>query len=134
MGNSYITHANWPVNSAKPYFIKASRCLLEKFPELIHGITATAPGFYGPQGRALRLIPAIEDLHDKMETFSYKKNKICNFEMETSALYYLGQTLGHNTLTICAIIGNRLTKKYSDDYKRTIEKMINLVLNRICQQ
>ena len=132
MANAYTVHANWPVNLATPYFIKASECLLEKFPELAHGITATAPGFYGPQGRALRLTPAISDLHEKMETFNYKENRITNFEMETSALYYLGQTLGHNTLTICAVIGNRLTKEYSKDYKKTVEQMIDLVLHRIC--
>jgi uridine phosphorylase len=132
MINAYAIHANWPVNLATPYFIKASECLLEKFPELAHGITATAPGFYGPQGRILRLTPAINDLHEKMETFCYKEKKICNFEMETSALYYLGQTLGHNTLTICAVIGNRLTKEYSKDYKKTVEQMIDLVLHRIC--
>ena len=132
MANAYAIHANWPVNLATPYFIKSSECLLEKFPELAHGITATAPGFYGPQGRSLRLTPAISDLHEKMETFRYKDKKICNFEMETSALYYLGQTLGHNTLTICAVIGNRLTKEYSKDYKKTVEQMIDLVLKRIC--
>jgi len=132
MANAYTVHANWSINLATPYFIKASECLLERFPELAHGITATAPGFYGPQGRALRLTPAISNLHKKMETFRNKETKICNFEMETSALYYLGQTLGHNTLTICAIIGNRLTKEYSKDYKKTVEKMIDLVLKRIC--
>ena len=132
MENAYTIHANWPVNLATPYFIKASECLLVKFPDLAHGITATAPGFYGPQGRTLRLTPAISDLHEKTETFRYKEKKICNFEMETSALYYLGQTLGHNTLTICAVIGNRLTKEYSKDYKKTVEKMIDLVLSRIC--
>ena len=132
MENAYIIHANWPVNLATPYFIKASECLLARFPELAHGITATAPGFYGPQGRTLRLTPVISNLHEKMETFRYKDKKICNFEMETSALYYLGQTLGHNTLTICSIIGNRLTKEYSKDYKKTVEKMIDLVLHRIC--
>ena len=67
-----------------------------------------------------------------MESFNYKGEKISNFEMETSALYYLGQTLGHNTLTICAVIANRLSKQYSTDYKKTVEKMIDLVLNRIC--
>ena len=96
------------------------------------GITATATGFYGPQGRILRLSPFIADLHDKMGSFNYNGNRITNFEMETSALYYLGQTLGHNTLTICAIIGNRLTKEYSKDYKKTVEHMIDLVLNQIC--
>ncbi|HIG32932.1 MAG TPA: phosphorylase [Flavobacteriales bacterium] len=132
MGNAYIIHANWIGNLAAPYFIKASECLLAQFPELTHGITATAPGFYGPQGRTLRLTPAISDLHEKMETFRYKEKKICNFEMETSAFYYLGQTLGHHTLTICAVIGNRLTKEYSKDYKKTVEQMIDLVLHRIC--
>ena len=132
MANAYTVHANWPVNLATPYFIKASECLLTQFPELTHGITATAPGFYGPQGRTLRLSPFIADLHDKMGSFNYNGNRITNFEMETSALYYLGQTLGHNTLTICAIIGNRLTKEYSKDYKKTVGKMIDLVLSRIC--
>ena len=67
-----------------------------------------------------------------MGSFNYNGNRITNFEMETSALYYLGQTLGHNTLTICAIIGNRLTKEYSKDYKKTISSMIDLVLDKIC--
>jgi uridine phosphorylase len=67
-----------------------------------------------------------------MESFNFQNQKITNFEMETSALYYLGQTLGHNTLTICAIIANRLSKQYSKDYKQTVEKMIDLVLNKIC--
>tara|TARA_X000000368_G_C23002258_1_gene699512 strand:+ start:681 stop:1544 length:864 start_codon:yes stop_codon:yes gene_type:complete len=132
MADAYTVHANWPVNLAIPYFIKASACLLDKFYDIKKGITATAPGFYGPQGRTLRLSPSIHNLHDKMESFNYEEKKISNFEMETSALYYLGQTLGHNTLTICAIIGNRLNKKYSKDYKKTIEKMIDLVLKRIC--
>jgi len=106
--------------------------LLKIFSDIPNGITATAPGFYGPQGRTLRLSPSIKNLHDKMGSFNYNGNRITNFEMETSALYYLGQTLGHNTLTICAIIGNRVTKEYSKDYKKTVEKMIDLVLNRIC--
>ena len=106
--------------------------LLSKFSEFKKGITATASGFYAPQGRELRIKPAIENLHQKMNTFKFEGNRITNFEMESSALYYLGQTLGHNTLTICAIIGNRLTKEYSKDYKKTVEKMIDLVLNRIC--
>ena len=89
-------------------------------------------GFYGPQGRTLRLNPYITNLHEKMENFNYNNNKITNFEMETSALYYLGQSLGHNTLTICAIIANRLTKEYSNNYKKTVEEMINLTLKRIC--
>ena len=67
-----------------------------------------------------------------MGNFSFEKHQITNFEMETSALYFLGQSLGHNTLTICAIIGNRLTQDYSKDYKKTVEEMVDLVLKRIC--
>ena len=132
IATTYIKHANWPSKLADPYFVKASICLLNQFSDIPSGITATAPGFYGPQGRTLRLSPSIKDLHEKMESFNYKGEKISNFEMETSALYYLGQTLGHNTLTICAVIANRLSKQYSTDYKKTVEKMIDLVLNRIC--
>ena len=132
MSRKYKKHARWPENLSSPYIVKASDKLLSIFPDLKKGITATAPGFYGPQGRTLRLNPYITNLHEKMESFNYKENRITNFEMETSALYYLGQSLGHNTLTICAIIANRLTKEYSKDYKKTVEKMIDLVLKRIC--
>jgi len=132
IATTYIKHANWPSKLADPYFVKASTSLLDKFSDIPNGITATAPGFYGPQGRTLRLNPSMIDLHEKMESFNFQNQKITNFEMETSALYYLGQTLGHNTLTICAIIANRLSKQYSKDYKQTVEKMIDLVLNKIC--
>ena len=132
MSSKYKQHANWPEILSNPYIVKASDNLLSLFPDVKKGITATAPGFYGPQGRTLRLNPYITNLHEKMESFNYKENRITNFEMETSALYYLGKSLGHNTLTICAIIANRLTKEYSKDYKKTVEKMIDLVLKRIC--
>ena len=132
MSRSYAKHTNWPKKLSSPYIIKASENLFSLFVDLPRGITATAPGFYGPQARTLRLTPAINNLHSKMESFTFNNNQIANFEMETSALYYLGQTLGHNTLTICAIIGNRKKKKYSKDYNKTVEKMIDLVLKRIC--
>jgi len=132
MSSEYKQHACWPENLSNPYIVKASNNLLSLFPDIKKGITATAAGFYGPQGRTLRLNASITNLHEKMESFNYKQNRITNFEMETSALYYLGQSLGHNTLTICAVIANRLTKEYSKDYKKIVEKMINLVLNRIC--
>ena len=132
MGTEYLKHSNWPQNLSEPYFVKASSSLLNIFSDLKQGITATAPGFYGPQGRNLRLAPSISDLHEKMGNFSFENHQITNFEMETSALYYLGRTLGHNTLTICAIIGNRINQDYSKDYKKTVENMIDLVLERIC--
>ena len=132
IGKAYQLHSNWNTKLAEPYFIKSSQVLLDKFADLENGITATATGFYGPQGRELRLNSAIQNLHEIISSFNFQGNHITNFEMETSALYYLGRTLGHNTLTICAIIGNRLTKKYSKNYKKTVRKMIDIVLDRIC--
>ena len=134
MSESYAVHTDWPKELSSPYIVKASNSLISLFKDLPTGITATAPGFFGPQGRSLRIKTSINDLHKNMESFSFNNEQIKNFEMETSALYYLGQTLGHKTLTICAIIGNRINKKYSKNYKKTIENTINLVLNRVCQQ
>tara|TARA_B100000768_G_scaffold179846_1_gene198433 strand:- start:1023 stop:1886 length:864 start_codon:yes stop_codon:yes gene_type:complete len=131
MSNKFKEFANWPEKLSNPYAVKASDNLLSLFPDIKKGITATAPGFYGPQGRTLRLNTHITNLHQKMERFNYNKNRITNFEMETSALYYLGQSLGHNTITICAIMANRLTKEYSNNYKETVEELIDITLKRI---
>ena len=131
MGVQYLNDLEWPRNFSEPYFVKASEKLLSIFTDLQQGITATAPGFYAPQGRSLRLKPSIKKLHKKMASFNFQDHQITNFEMETSALYFLGQMLGHNTLTICAIIGNRFTKKYSKNYNKTINGMIDLVLERL---
>mgnify|MGYP001571191820 FL=1 len=128
---SFNLHANWPKNLAKPYIVKASETSLKKFNGFTEGITATASGFYAPQGREVRLKSSIDNMHETLTSFNYDGNKITNFEMESSALYYLGQTLGHNTLTICAIIGNRINKTQSSDYKSTIDKLIIEVLERI---
>ena len=131
MSEAFAKHSNWPKNLANPYIVSASEKLLSKFSEFKKGITATASGFYAPQGRELRIKPAIEDLHQKMNTFKFEGNRITNFEMETSALYFLGKALGHNTLTICAIIGNRITQKQSKDYKKTVDKLIVDVLDKL---
>ena len=112
-----------------PYIVKASKNLLKKFNDLNKGITATASGFYAPQGRVLRLNSSISDMHTILNTFNYRGNIITNFEMESSALYYLGKSLGHNTLTICAVIGNRVNQTQSKNYKETVEKLICKVLN-----
>ncbi|MBC8266112.1 MAG: nucleoside phosphorylase [Flavobacteriales bacterium] len=131
MSSAFSAHSNWPKNLANPYIVSASNKLLEQFSSFNSGITATAPGFYAPQGRELRIKPAIEDLHQKMNTFNFEENRITNFEMETSALYFLGKTLGHNTLTICAIIGNRITKQHSKNYKQTVDRLIVSVLEML---
>lgn len=134
MGKAFQQHANWPKYLSVPYFYKGSEILLNKFRDLKSGITATAPGFYGPQGRSIRLPFSINDLHEYLNTFEYKNLKITNFEMETSALYGLGKLLGHQCLTICAIIANRIKQEYSKDHKKTISKMIALVLERLTNE
>ena len=131
MSSAFATHSNWPKQSAYPYIVKASEKLLKKFDGFARGITATASGFYAPQGRQLRIAPTIKDLQLKMNTFSYEGNRITNFEMETSALYFLAKALGHHALTICAIIGNRISKTQSEDYKKTVDKMIVAVLDKL---
>ena len=131
MTEAFIKHSQWPKKLAVPYIVKASEALLHKFEGFKAGITATASGFYAPQGRELRIKSSLPNMHEKLNTFRFNRNKICNFEMESSALYYLGQSLGHNTLTICAIIGNRIQQTQSKNYKETVEKLILKVLDRI---
>ncbi|MBL7883163.1 MAG: nucleoside phosphorylase [Bacteroidia bacterium] len=132
ISEAFISQTNWNKNLAFPYAIKGSEMLIEKIGfDQIKGITATAPGFYGPQGRKLRLSPWVEDFNQQLTDFSYQGLRITNFEMETSALYGLGKLLGHETCTICAIIANRVAKKYSKDYHPTIENLIQLVLERL---
>ena len=131
MINSFLQHSDWPQKLSTPYIVKASENLLQKFDGFTRGITATASGFYAPQGRELRIKSSIPNMHKSLNSFNYHGHKITNFEMESSALYYLGKSLGHNTLTICAIIGNRINKTQSADYKNTVEKLITEVLDRI---
>ena len=96
--------------------------------KFIKGVTISAPGFYAPQGRQLRLSPSDPDLNNKIETFRYQNHKITNYEMESSAIYGLSKLLGHQALTICAIIANRVTKSYSKDYHPIIKDLIKIVL------
>ncbi len=134
MGEAFQQHANWPEELSLPYFYQSSNILLKKFSDLRSGITATAPGFYGPQGRCIRLPFSISDLHEQLNTFEHKNLKITNFEMETAALYGLGELLGHQCLTICAILANRIQQQYSKDYKKTVSEMISFVLERLTHE
>ncbi len=125
-------HLHWNAPLAYPYVCKASTPLFNKLAEdMIPGITATSPGFYGPQGRILRLEPLYPDINAKLQSFSYKNYRITNFEMETSALYGLGNLLGHNCCTCCTIIANRITKKFSKDYHKDVDSLIEAVLGRL---
>lgn len=130
----FCRHTNYPAMWAKPYAVKCSEFLLQKIGyNLTSGITATASGFYAPQGRSLRLPVFYPKFNQLIETFQHNELRIVNFEMETSALYGLSKLLRHNALTICAIIANRVSKQFSKNYQITVEKMIELVLHRLIQ-
>lgn len=132
MTDAFMSHTGWNKRLPYPYIVAASDTLKNKLAfDLKQGITATANGFYGPQGRELRIPLAFPELNHRIESFEFKAGRITNFEMETSALYGLSRILGHEALTVCAIVANRLAKTYSKDYKAAIDKMISLILDRI---
>ncbi|MFZ1677724.1 MAG: nucleoside phosphorylase [Saprospiraceae bacterium] len=125
-------HLNWNAPLAYPYVCKVSTPLFNKLSAgMIPGITATSPGFYAPQGRRLRLEPLYPDINSRLQSFSHKNYRVTNFEMETSALYGLGNLLGHNCCTCCTIIANRITKEFSKDYHKDVDRLIETVLERI---
>ncbi len=132
IAEAFMNHCNWGANLPKPYVVKGSEILMNKLGEGFNkGITATAPGFYGPQGRQVRLELAYPDINEKIETFRYKSHRINNLEMETSALYGLGAMLGHQTLTVCVLIANRVSKQFSKDYKKPVKKLVETILERL---
>ena len=132
LSREFIRQVGWHKDLPFPYIAACSDALLQKMGKgLSAGITATAPGFYGPQGRVLRIPLNHPNLMDQMQKFEFKGERIINFEMETSALYGLGKLLGHNTLTVCAIIANRALNTYSKNHHQVIEELIKLVLERI---
>jgi uridine phosphorylase len=130
--DAFAAYANWPEDLSKPYFIKGSDRLIDLLrPDSMPGITATAPGFYGPQGRFLRLPLTDPDMIKKLQEFRYNGHRIINFEMETSAIYGLGALMGHEVATICAIIANRATGQYNPDHKKVVNSLITHVLDTI---
>jgi uridine phosphorylase len=132
ISKAFMKHSGWTPNLPFPYCVKASDKLLSKFNEGFYkGITATAPGFYGPQGRQLRLKAAMPNLNELLTDFNFDNKKITNFEMETSALYGLGKLLDHECLTICVIIANRVKKEFTNDYKKSVDVLIENCLSKI---
>jgi uridine phosphorylase len=117
-----------------PYIAKGSEALIEKLNQgYVKGITLTCPGFYGPQGRQLRLAPRFPDLIQKASQFRYEDRRITNFEMETSGIYAMGQLLGHQCVSISAILANRIHNTFSQQPKKGVEKLIQEVLEKVSQ-
>ncbi|MFP9115448.1 nucleoside phosphorylase [Flavobacterium sp. RHBU_3] len=130
---AFIHHTLWDIRKGKPYVVKGSEKLQELIytPDIHKGITATAGGFYGPQGRVLRLSIQDPELNGKMDTFNFNGNRITNLEMETAAIYGLSALLGHNALSMNAIIANRATGTFSADPYAAVNNLINYVLDKL---
>ncbi len=133
--NAFMLHTNWNALLAKPYVVNSSSKLADrlKSEKTINGVTISANGFYGPQGRILRLPIADNELNNKIANFLYKGERVTNYEMESSAIAGLSQLMGHNAVTICAIIANRATGDASPDYHKTIRTLIEYTLKKITE-
>lgn len=132
LSEAFLSHFDYPSDLTYPYAVKADETLLKKLKGHTHtGITLTAPGFYAPQGRQLRLKTALPHLHEQVQTFVFQDQRILNFEMETSALYGLGKLLQHRCLTVCVVIANRIRKEFSSNYQESVNQLIEKTLNSI---
>lgn len=132
LSTSFMEHMKLSKKLAFPYSAKSSEELFAKIGHgFTSGITVTSPGFYAPQGRELRTNSTFKDFDAKFTSFNYKGRKLVNFEMETSAIYGLSELLGHQALTVCLVVGNRITKQFTKNYKPAMDELILKVLDRI---
>lgn len=132
---AFMKHTHWNPKKGMPYVVSADEDVLELFnsPVFIKGITVTSIGFYGPQGRKLRLSLEDDQLNDKMKSFRYNNDRITNLEMETSAIYGMSKLLGHRAVSLNAIIANRATGTFSANPKETVNRLIIKTLDLLTQ-
>ncbi|MDD4149820.1 MAG: nucleoside phosphorylase [Bacteroidales bacterium] len=131
---AFLKHMSWNPRIATPYFVNASDSLMRRIDHgFRRGYTISAPGFYGPQGRELRLEIQDREINDKIRSFRFENNRITNYEMESSALFGLSTLLGHKAATVCVIIANRYAKQYSKDYKPFVKNLIKIVLDNLAK-
>ena len=133
MEEAFKQHMNWNPLLGAPYVAQADEELIDRIAQddMVRGYTIACGGFYGPQGRQLRIPLADPTQNEKVEAFEYDGRKICNFEMESSALAGLSSLLGHKAMTCCIVIANRYAQKMNTEYKNSIDTLIEKVLDRI---
>lgn len=132
MEEAFMKHTGWNRYLCTPYFVKAGAKLAEAFKDCaVRGVTISAQGFYGPQGRVVRLPLAMPDMIEKFESFRFGDYRITNFEMEGSAIAGLSAHLGHEAGTVCCAIANRYAKDANPDYKPLVRKLVELALDKI---
>lgn len=135
ISSSFMEHTSWKKALPQPYFVPASAQLISMFEkEVSHsGITISTPGFYAPQVRGIRLEPYDKELINRIESYSFDGLRINNFEMESSALYALSALMGHEALTMCVAIANRITLSFLEDYKTRVGELILNTLNKLVE-
>ena len=127
-------HVHWAKHLPDPYFVMASEKLIDKFADCtVKGMTISASGFYGPQGRILRMPLAMPDMLDDFESFEYEGRRITNFEMEGSAVAGIARHLGHNAGTVCCVIANRHIGSSNPDYTPQVRKLVELCLQKLSE-
>lgn len=135
MERAFLNHMGWSGNmcAPAPYVISADEELVDRIAkdDMVRGVTIACGGFFGPQGRQLRVPLADPNQNEKIESFEYEGQKITNFEMESSALAGLAKLMGHKATTVCMVIANRVAQKADTGYKNHIDDLIKLVLDRI---
>lgn len=132
MEQAFATHMRLSDRLAAPYCVQGSADLLKRVAEgMHHGITVTAPGFYGPQGRHIRLAPSIQQLNERLAEFSWNGTPVTNLEMETSTIYGFAQALAHEALTVCLIIANRPTGTFLNDYHDAMRQTLGTVMEKL---
>jgi uridine phosphorylase len=133
LSDSLVEYLEWPDTLAYPYAVKANKELIEQFNDnkFLHGITISTPGFYAPQGRRLRLETFDNEINDKLSGFVFRGRAVCNYEMESSALYGLSALLGHKALSLCMVIGNRISGEFIYDYKPLMKELAIKILKKL---
>ncbi len=134
--DAFIQHTQWSADKGRPYVTRCSDALADRIkgPRMHEGITATAGGFYGPQGRVLRLAVQDPELNGKMDNFEFEGVKITNLEMETAAIYGLSALLGHNALSLNAIIANRALGTFSENPEKAVAELIAYTLDKLAER
>ena len=127
---AFVEHMQWPERLGRPYFVRAGQEIIDRFKDwTFKGMTVSAPGFYGPQGRSVRLELTIPDLIQKLESFEHEGYRVTNIEMESSCLAGLAALLGHEAATVCLAIANRHVKESNPDYKPLMAQLLQRALD-----
>lgn len=136
MEEAFMAHTQWNADKGRPYIVGCGETLKQRLltDKVFEGITGTAPGFYGPQGRMLRLPVQDPTLNDKLHSFNYKDYRMTNLEMETSAIYGLSKLLGHQAVSLNAIIANRAAGTFTKDTKKVVENLIVYGLEQLAKK